>query len=93
MHFPTMKVSETIDFVAGTKLPKGTPGGEHPHVYKTQLTESTLDALGIGHTKDTIVGDEFVRGVSGGERKRVSLAEVLATQVGPPTRILTSYGR
>ncbi|KAK6212499.1 hypothetical protein LQW54_005273 [Pestalotiopsis sp. IQ-011] len=80
MHFPTMKVSETIDFVAGTKLPKGTPDGEHPQVYKTQLTESTLDALGIGHTKDTIVGDEFIRGVSGGERKRVSLAEVLATQ-------------
>jgi hypothetical protein len=42
-----------------------------------------LDSLGIGHTKKTLVGNEFIRGVSGGERKRVSLAEVLAGQVRP----------
>ena len=28
------------------------------------------------HTKNTKVGDDFVRGVSGGERKRVSIAEM-----------------
>lgn len=36
--------------------------------------------LNISHTKDTLVGDEFVRGVSGGERKRVSIAEMMATR-------------
>lgn len=30
---------------------------------------------GISHTLDTKVGDDFVRGVSGGERKRVTIAE------------------
>jgi len=30
---------------------------------------------GISHTKNTRVGDDFVRGVSGGERKRVTIAE------------------
>lgn len=36
--------------------------------------------LKIEHTKNTPVGDEHVRGISGGERKRVSIAEVLATR-------------
>lgn len=30
----------------------------------------------IAHTRNTKVGDDFVRGVSGGERKRVSIAEM-----------------
>ena len=36
--------------------------------------------FGISHTRHTLVGDAFVRGVSGGERKRVSIAETLATK-------------
>ena len=36
--------------------------------------------LNISHTKSTLVGNEFVRGVSGGERKRVSIAEMMATR-------------
>lgn len=35
--------------------------------------------FGISHTVDTRVGDDFVRGVSGGERKRVSIAEAALT--------------
>jgi ABC-type glutathione transport system ATPase component len=30
---------------------------------------------GISHTANTRVGNDFVRGVSGGERKRVTIAE------------------
>jgi ATP-binding cassette subfamily G (WHITE) protein 2 (SNQ2) len=36
--------------------------------------------FGITHTKYTLVGNEYVRGVSGGERKRVGIAETLATK-------------
>lgn len=44
---------------------------------------------------DTIVGDEFKRGVSGGEKKRVSVAEALVTKASTqcwddPTRGLDS---
>ena len=35
-----------------------------------------MRTLGIAHTKDTPVGDSMLRGVSGGERKRVTLAEM-----------------
>lgn len=36
--------------------------------------------FGLRHTLKTKVGNDFVRGVSGGERKRVSIAESLATR-------------
>ena len=35
-----------------------------------------LRALGMSHAKDTLVGNALVRGLSGGERKRVTLAEM-----------------
>ena len=44
------------------------------------MRDSVLSSLGIAHTAHTKVGNEFIRGVSGGERKRVSLAEMLAGQ-------------
>lgn len=37
------------------------------------------DLLGLGHVLNTRVGNAAIRGVSGGERRRVSLAEALAT--------------
>ena len=32
-----------------------------------------MDILGIKHVANTVVGGELLRGVSGGERKRVSI--------------------
>lgn len=42
-------------------------------------TKVLLKMFGIEHTANTKVGNEFIRGVSGGERKRISIAETLAT--------------
>jgi len=41
-----------------------------------------MATYGISHTIHTKVGNDYVRGVSGGERKRVSIAE--ATLSGAP---------
>lgn len=43
------------------------------------LCDVVMSVFGISHTFDTRVGDDFVRGVSGGERKRVSIAESALT--------------
>jgi len=47
--------------------------------FSVEVRDLLLRMLNISHTKSTLVGNEFVRGVSGGERKRVSIAEMMAT--------------
>ncbi|EFX03933.1 ABC multidrug transporter [Grosmannia clavigera kw1407] len=81
VHFPTLTVDETISFAVKNR----TPREREDHVkdkrqFLSHTKEGVLGALGISHTANTKVGNEFIRGVSGGERKRVSLAEVLAGQ-------------
>jgi ATP-binding cassette, subfamily G (WHITE), member 2, SNQ2 len=48
--------------------------------FDQEVQNLLLRMLNISHTRNTLVGDEFVRGVSGGERKRVSIAEMMATR-------------
>jgi ABC-type multidrug transport system ATPase subunit len=81
-HFPTLSVGQLMTFSLWNKTPKVRPGNiERGHFVET-YKESILKALGIHHTHDTVVGNEYLRGVSGGERKRISIAECLAAQ-GP----------
>lgn len=79
LHYATLTVGQTISFALRTK----TPGKRLPNQSKESFVETVQDLflrmLNIQHTKNTLVGDEFVRGVSGGERKRVSIAEMMAT--------------
>ncbi|PLW16757.1 hypothetical protein PCANC_12310 [Puccinia coronata f. sp. avenae] len=80
IHHPTLTVYQTLKFALRTK----TPGKRLPSVTRAQFVDQVLDVLlkmlGISHTKNTLVGDAHVRGVSGGERKRVSIAEMMATR-------------
>ncbi|KAL1960158.1 hypothetical protein VTO42DRAFT_8701 [Malbranchea cinnamomea] len=73
-HFPSLTVWQTLKFSLLNKTRKR----------DSQTIPIVIDALlkmfGIAHTRNTLVGNEFVRGVSGGERKRVSIAETLATK-------------
>lgn len=82
IHFPTLSVSQTMKFALRNKIPDHRPENLRKKVdYTSNASADILQSLGIKHTEDTLVGNEFVRGVSGGERKRVSLAEVIAGQV------------
>lgn len=69
-----------MDFSLRNKTPRSRPGGMTEKKYVETCKETILKALGIDHAHDTLVGNEYVRGVSGGERKRVSIAECLAAQ-------------
>ncbi|KAH9469685.1 hypothetical protein Pst134EA_006966 [Puccinia striiformis f. sp. tritici] len=79
-HLPTLTVYQTLQFALRTK----TPGNLLPSVTRAQFDDQVMEVLlrmlGISHTKHTLVGDKHIRGVSGGERKRVSIAEMMATR-------------
>ena len=76
VHFPTLPVQDTLDF--GLSLRKPANSSKKDSQFSLELSDKLLNALGIAHTKGTIVGDSFTRGVSGGERRRVSLAEAMS---------------
>ncbi|KAJ7897281.1 pleiotropic drug resistance ABC transporter [Mycena olivaceomarginata] len=82
VHIATLTVAQTLAFALSTKTPG--PNGRLPGVsrkeFDAEVQDMLLRMLNISHTKQTLVGDEFVRGVSGGERKRVSIAEMMATR-------------
>lgn len=74
-HFPQMTVGDTLYFAARARCPKNVPDGVSQHTYAEHLRDVLMAMFGISHTKNTRVGDDFIRGVSGGERKRVTIAE------------------
>jgi ATP-binding cassette, subfamily G (WHITE), member 2, PDR len=75
VHFPQLTVGQTLAFAAQARSPRHIPGGISRRAWAQHLTHVAMAMFGISHTVDTRVGNEFVRGVSGGERKRVSIAE------------------
>jgi ABC-type multidrug transport system ATPase subunit len=74
IHFATLSVWRTLIFALMNKSKKAV-WDDIP-----VIADALMKMFGISHTKYTLVGDEYVRGVSGGERKRVSIAETLASK-------------
>lgn len=74
-HYPQLSVGDTLYFAALARAPSTIPGGVDRSVYATHLRDVIMAMFGISHTINTRVGNDFVRGVSGGERKRVTIAE------------------
>src|SRR6267154_5171691 len=81
-HIATLTVAQTLAFVLSTKKPssKGRLPKSSGQDIDIQYQEMLLRMLNMSHVSGTLVGDEFVRGVSGGERKRVSIAEMMSTR-------------
>lgn len=75
VHFPQLTVGDTLSFAAKARAPRQLPAGIDKTTYVTHLRDVVMAMFGISHTINTRVGNEYVRGVSGGERKRVTIAE------------------
>ncbi|OIW29031.1 hypothetical protein CONLIGDRAFT_715452 [Coniochaeta ligniaria NRRL 30616] len=73
-HLPNLTVEQTLRFSLLNKAKK------HARGDVDLIVDALMKMFGISHTRNTLVGNEYVRGVSGGERKRVSIAETLATK-------------
>ncbi|KAI0407306.1 ABC-2 type transporter [Xylaria palmicola] len=79
IHLATLSVEQTLGFAIDTKVPNKLPAGTTKAKFKSDVIATLLKMFNIEHTKHTVVGDALVRGVSGGERKRVSIAEMMIT--------------
>ncbi|KAH7409672.1 ABC-2 type transporter [Cadophora sp. MPI-SDFR-AT-0126] len=80
-HFPHLTVGQTLEFAAATRTPSHRIKGMDRLQYCKYVAKVAMAVFGISHTYNTKVGNDFVRGVSGGERKRVSLAEMMVAGV------------
>ncbi|CAN0387416.1 unnamed protein product, partial [Discosporangium mesarthrocarpum] len=69
VFYSQLTVRETLTMAARLRLP--------PYILieeKLEMVEDLVNRLGLAKVADTIVGDVKTRGISGGERKRLSIA-------------------
>lgn len=84
-HYATLSVEETIKYNKYFQL--GTidfyNNTEVNTIYKKTLpfiTDSIIKLLGLNNCKNNLIGDYSIRGISGGEKRRVSLGECILAQ-------------
>ncbi|KAK2764595.1 hypothetical protein FQN54_009290 [Arachnomyces sp. PD_36] len=75
IHFPQLTAGETLLFAALARAPANRFPGVTREQYAEHMRDVIMACYGLSHTINTKVGNEFIRGVSGGERKRISIAE------------------
>ena len=69
-HSAVLTVRETLQFAA-----ECTAGARSGAV--NERVDHMLEILGISHVADTVVGDDNLRGISGGQKRRVTVGEML----------------
>ncbi|KAF2423406.1 hypothetical protein EJ08DRAFT_596084 [Tothia fuscella] len=82
LHYATLSVKQTLRFALKTRTPgkESRNEGETRNEYINEFLRVVSKLFWIEHTMGTKVGNAFVRGVSGGEKKRVSIAEAMITK-------------
>ena len=70
-----LTVYETLYFAAKMRLPR-----DLPEETIVDTVEHVMTRMGLANLRDSIIGDEQVRGISGGQRKRVNIALELITE-------------
>lgn len=78
VHFPQLTVGQTLLFAAKARAPRhNTFPGVTRDMWARHMRDVIMATFGIRHTINTPVGGIVIKGVSGGERKRVSIAEAV----------------
>ncbi|KAK1408609.1 hypothetical protein QVD17_40534 [Tagetes erecta] len=68
--YPHLTVTETLLFTAMLRLPESLSQNE-----KIELVERVIGELGLTRCKNSMIGGPLFRGISGGEKKRVSIGQ------------------
>lgn len=71
---PSLTVRETLRFAAGLRLPSFMSTAE-----KHVRAEEVLLKMGLKDCADNLIGNELIKGISGGEKRRVTIAVQILT--------------
>eukprot|EP00026_Physarum_polycephalum_P000882 Phypoly_transcript_00883.p1 GENE.Phypoly_transcript_00883~~Phypoly_transcript_00883.p1 ORF type:complete len:1263 (+),score=177.54 Phypoly_transcript_00883:79-3867(+) len=72
LHIPTLTVRQTLDFSLACQY-----AVHLTDEWKEEAVDLVLDILDLKHVQHTLVGNDLIRGVSGGQRKRVTIGVAL----------------
>jgi len=79
--FAALTVRENFVYAGRFRLPPTTTSQEI-----SDLADEVVANLGLFRVKDSVVGDVYRRGVSGGEKKRVNIGLAIILFLDEPTR-------
>lgn len=71
----SLTVRETLRYAAGLRLPKWMSRRE-----KMQKAEEILLKMGLKDCADNLIGNDLIKGISGGEKRRVTIAVQILTE-------------
>ncbi|KAM5492213.1 hypothetical protein MaudMau93_001516 [Microsporum audouinii] len=71
---PSLTVRESLEFAAGLRLPSWMSKEE-----KNQRAEAILLKMGLKDCANNLIGSDLIKGISGGEKRRVSIAIQILT--------------
>ena len=77
LFIPSLTVREHLIFQARVRMDR-----DIPMEHRMARVEKVIQELGLGMAADTLIGGERMKGISGGERKRLSFASEFLTN--PP---------
>ncbi|KAK6354983.1 hypothetical protein TWF696_004109 [Orbilia brochopaga] len=82
IHYASISVKHTLEFAIRTRTPpkSSRQEGETKKDYISNFLTMISKILWIEHTMNTKVGNSLIHGVSGGEKKRVSIGEAIVTK-------------
>lgn len=83
-HFSHLTVAQTLDFAARTKTPHRRIGGMSRKTYVQMARNALVSIFGLTRNIHTKVGNDFVRGLSGGEKRRLAIAEAVCLSCSTP---------
>ncbi|KAJ5773236.1 CDR ABC transporter [Penicillium paradoxum] len=82
LHYATLTVRDTLLFALKSRTPDKASRipGESREEYQETFLSAIAKLFWIEHVLGTRVGNELIRGISGGEKKRTSIAEAMVTK-------------